>query len=187
MADLIFFDTETTGLSAEDDRIIEVAAIACRQTSPGVWERVAEYVQEINPEQEVGQRASEINGKTWGMLVDKPVFAEVAQDIMTFFHGRDIIAQNLSFDYKMLNAEFARCGFGSDWLKDNTGRKGCTRQLSRQIYKKGKHSLDAMADRHGIDRSNREIHTALIDTELLMKVFWAMQDDAAFELMEFRK
>ncbi|CAN7351813.1 DNA polymerase III subunit epsilon [Rhizobium sp. LjRoot30] len=163
----IIFDTETTGLDNKTDRIIEIGGIELFNHFP-TGNTLHLY---INPgDTKVHPDALAIHGITDEFLKDKPVFAAVAQDIVSFFQGAKWIAHNANFDMGFINAEFGRLGLPAvpqDQVID-------TLALARRKNPMGPNSLDALCRRYGIDNSHRTRHGALLDSELLAEVYIEM-------------
>lgn len=163
----IIFDTETTGLDSKSDRIIEIGGIELVNHFP-TGRTLHLY---INPEgTKVHPDALAVHGISDEFLADKPVFAHVVQEIISFFEGAMWIAHNASFDMGFINAEFARLGIppiAPDQVID-------TLQLARRKNPMGPNSLDALCRRYGIDNSHRTKHGALLDSELLAEVYIEM-------------
>jgi DNA polymerase III subunit epsilon len=163
----IIFDTETTGLDSRSDRIIEVGGIELVNHFP-TGRTIHLY---INPDgTKVHPDALAVHGIKDEFLADKPVFRDVAQQIIDFFDGAIWIAHNANFDMGFINAEFARIGLPpvpQDQVVD-------TLQLARRKNPMGPNSLDALCRRYGIDNSHRTKHGALLDSELLAEVYIEM-------------
>lgn len=160
----IIFDTETTGLDPQTgDRLVEIGCIEMLDMFPTgrVFHRY------VNPERDMPKEAFDVHGLSSDFLADKPLFAEIADELFSFLDGARLVAHNASFDMGFINAEFARVGrppFGSDVVVD-------TVQLARRKFPGSKVSLDALMDRFGIDRSRRTRHGALLDAEYLAEVY----------------
>lgn len=163
----IIFDTETTGLEAKFDRIIEIGGIELMNHFP-TGRSIHIY---INPEdRKVHPDALAVHGITDEFLQDKPKFAEVVGEIRAFFDGARWVAHNATFDMGFINAEFARLGIESvspEWVTD-------TLALARRKHPMGPNSLDALCRRYGVDNSRRDKHGALLDSELLAEVYIEM-------------
>lgn len=163
----IIFDTETTGLDAREDRIIEIGGVELRDHFP-TGRTIHLY---INPDgRKVHPDALAVHGITDESLVDKPKFAEVADQILEFFDGASWIAHNANFDMGFVNAELARLGMPA--IEPN--RVVDTLQIARRKHPMGPNSLDALCRRYGIDNSHRLKHGALLDSELLAEVYIEM-------------
>ncbi len=161
----IIFDTETTGLKANDgDRVIEIGAVELINRFPSG----KTYHVFVNPEgKEVHPEALKVHGITNEFLSDKPKFSEIADEFLEFFSTGSLIAHNASFDTGFLNAELKRLGKGR--LDDE--RVIDTLQIARRKHPMGPNSLDALCSRYSINNSHREKHGALLDSEILAEVY----------------
>lgn len=163
----IVFDTETTGLDNQTDRVIEIGCIELENQFP--TGRSLHLF--INPDgRKVHPDALAIHGISDAFLADKPVFADVAQEIAAFFEGARYVAHNATFDMGFLNTEYQRVGIPAvapDLVID-------TLSLARRRHPMGPNSLDALCRRYGIDNSHRTKHGALLDAELLTDVYIEM-------------
>lgn len=171
MSRQIILDTETTGLYANDannpDRLIEFAGLEMinRQLTGNYLHLY------VHPQRDIPEEAVAVHGITLDQLVDKPVFAQVAQQIFDFLQGADLVIHNAKFDVGFLNAEFKRVGLPNiDAVCTITD----TLNMAKEMYPGQKASLDALCNRLGVDRSKRVLHGALIDCELLAGVYLAM-------------
>lgn len=163
----IIFDTETTGLDNKTDRIIEIGGIELFNHFP-TGNTLHLYINPGNTK--VHPDALAIHGITDEFLRDKPVFADVAEKIVSFFQGAKWIAHNANFDMGFINAELGRLGMPAvlpDQVID-------TLALARRKNPMGPNSLDALCRRYGIDNSHRTKHGALLDSELLAEVYIEM-------------
>lgn len=164
MAREIIFDTETTGLSSEEDRIIEIGAVELSDRFP-TGRTFHVY---INPgDRRVHPDALAVHGISNEDLADKPPFKEIIDGWIEFTAGAKLIAHNANFDIGFMNAEFARLGFPPiepDRVIDSL-------QIARRRHPMGPNSLDALCRRYGIDNSKRTKHGALLDSELLAEVY----------------
>ncbi|MET0939800.1 MAG: DNA polymerase III subunit epsilon [Mesorhizobium sp.] len=160
----IVFDTETTGLDAREDRIIEIGAIELVNRFP--TGRVFHHY--LNPQgRSIHAEALEVHGISYAQLMDKPTFEAVSADFLDFIDGAKLVAHNAGFDVTFINAELARLGqsaLGTDRVVD-------TLALARRKHPMGPNSLDALCRRYGIDNSHRTKHGALLDSELLAEVY----------------
>jgi DNA polymerase-3 subunit epsilon len=161
----IIFDTETTGLKANDgDRVIEIGAVELINRFPSG----KTYHVFINPEgKEVHPEALKVHGISNEFLSDKPKFSEVADEFLEFFSTGSLIAHNASFDTGFLNAELKRLGkppIDNERVVD-------TLEIARRKHPMGPNSLDALCSRYNIDNSKREKHGALLDSEILAEVY----------------
>lgn len=165
----IVLDTETTGLDPRHGhRIIEIAGLEMvnrRLTG----HHLHKY---INPEREIDAGAAAVHGITLEFLADKPKFADVADEFLDFINGAELIIHNAPFDIGFLNAELARL----DRVPVETLCNGVTDTLrmAKELHPGKRNSLDALCERYEIDNSQRTLHGALLDTELLAEVFLAM-------------
>tara|TARA_R110002020_G_scaffold47752_12_gene136142 strand:+ start:5172 stop:5867 length:696 start_codon:yes stop_codon:yes gene_type:complete len=163
----IVFDTETTGLDNQTDRIIEIGCVELDNQFP--TGRSLHLF--INPDgRKVHPDALAVHGITDAFLADKPVFAAVADEIAAFFDGARYVAHNATFDMGFLNAEYRRLGrppVEADLVID-------TLALARRRHPMGPNSLDALCRRYGIDNAHRTKHGALLDAELLTDVYIEM-------------
>ncbi len=160
----IVFDTETTGLDPFDGhRIVEIGCIELVNRIPsGVT-----FHRYLNPERDVPEGAFRVHGLSSDFLKDKPLFADVCDELLEFFGDASLIAHNASFDYGFICAELDRCkrtALTRDRLID-------TIALARRKHSAGPYSLDALCVRYGIDNSKRTKHGALLDAELLAEVY----------------
>ena len=160
----IVLDTETTGLDPRDGhRIVEIACMELVNHVP-TGKVFHTY---LNPERAVPEQAFAVHGLSESFLKDHPLFTEVYTDFLDFIEEDRLVIHNASFDLKFLNAELGAVGV-SPLPKE---RAIDTLMLARQKFPGAQASLDALCRRFQIDNSNRELHGALIDTELLAKVY----------------
>ena len=160
----IVFDTETTGLNpAGGDRIVEIGCIEMINRV----ETGRHFHRYINPERPMPFGAEAVHGLTDTFLSDKPLFAEVVEELLEFLADAPLIAHNASFDFSFLNYELSKCGrqmiCGSRMVD--------TLAMARSRHPGAKHSLDALCMRFGVDRSQRTKHGALLDAQLLAQVY----------------
>ncbi len=160
----IVLDTETTGLDPFDGhRVVEIGCIELLNRIPTgrVWHC------HLNPEREVPYQAFEVHGLSTEFLRDKPRFGELADDMLTFIEGAMLVMHNAAFDFGFLNAELDR-------LARPLLRWDCvvdTLALARRRHPGAPCSLDALCKRYGVDLSEREKHSALLDCRLLTAVY----------------
>ncbi len=160
----IILDTETTGLSVEDGhRIVEIACIEIENYLP--TKKVFHYY--LNPQRKVSQKALEVHGYTDEFLSDKKKFSEIAEELMNFIRDKKLIIHNAEFDIAHLNHELEIIGMEKINIKDTLD----TLEIARDKFPGSGVSLDALCKRFRIDNSRREKHTALVDCELLYKVY----------------
>ncbi|MCW5613012.1 MAG: DNA polymerase III subunit epsilon [Rubrivivax sp.] len=165
----IFLDTETTGLdAAQGDRIIEIGCIELlnRRLS---GRRLHHYV---NPQRSSHPDALRVHGITDEFLADKPLFAQVADELLAFVAGAEVIIHNADFDLRFLDAELERLGRGR--FADHAAAVTDSLALARELYPGKSNSLDALCRRLEVDNSQRELHGALLDAGLLAEVFLRM-------------
>ena len=160
----IVLDTETTGLSVRDGhRIVEIGCIELDNLVP--TKNIFHVY--LNPERKVSEKAFEVHGYTDEFLSTKQKFGEIAKDFLRFIADKKIIIHNAEFDIGHLNNELSLIGEP----KINNSNIIDTLELARNKFPGSGISLDALCKRFRIDNSKREKHTALIDCELLSKVY----------------
>jgi len=165
----IVLDTETTGLDPRHGhRIIEVACIEMENRRL-TGRHLHKY---INPEREIDEGAQAVHGITLEFLADKPKFMDIVDEFLDFINGAELIIHNAPFDLGFLNAELLRL----DRVPVETVCNGVTDTLrmAKDLHPGKRNSLDALCERYEIDNSQRTLHGALLDTELLAEVFLAM-------------
>jgi len=160
----IVLDTETTGLvPAEGHRIVEIGALEMINHMP-TGKTFHVY---INPERPIDPDAMAIHGITDERVAGEPVFAEIADAFIEFIGDSKLVIHNASFDMGFINAEFERLGqpqLPADRAID-------TLALARRKFPGAQNSLDALCRRFNIDNSHRELHGAMVDTDLLADVY----------------
>ena len=162
----IFLDTETTGLSAATgDRIIE---IGCVELINRKLTRNNKHFY-LNPERDSHEDALKVHGISNEFLKDKPKFAEVAGELLTYCAGAEIIIHNAPFDLSFLNKELEL--IGKPIFKGGVASVVDTLVMAKEMYPGKRNSLDALCDRLGVDNSGRTLHGALLDAELLADVY----------------
>ena len=160
----IVFDTETTGLDPKTgDRMVEIGCIEMVNLVP----TGATYHAYFNPERDMPAGAEAVHGLSAAFLSDKPLFREVAQELLDFIGDSPLVAHNAGFDFGFLNAELALIAMEPVC----TTRMVDTVAIARKRHPGAKLSLDALCSRYGIDRSHRVKHGALLDAELLAQVY----------------
>ena len=163
----IVLDTETTGIG-EGHRIIEIGCVELvNRKLTG-----RHYHQYINPERLVDPEAMEVHGITDEFLQDKPLFAHVANDFIDFIKGGQLVIHNAPFDVGFMDREFGLLN-GYPKTADICSVLD-TLTLARQMHPGQRNSLDALCRRYGIDNSHRELHGALLDSEILADVYLLM-------------
>ena len=165
----IFLDIETTGLSFKDGhRIVEIACIETNELIP--TKRVFHKI--INPERNVPEEAFKIHGFSTNSLKDKPKFKEIADELINFINGNDLIIHNASFDIPFINYELKL--LNKDIINKN--KIIDTLELARSKYPGMSNSLDALCKRFNVDLSRRVKHNAVLDCELLREVYIYLLD-----------
>jgi DNA polymerase-3 subunit epsilon len=162
----IVLDTETTGLNpSEGHRIIELAAIELdgRRVSTQRFHRY------LNPEREIDAGAVAVHGLTYERLQDEPRFADIVDSFLEFIEGAELMAHNAPFDLGFLNHELNLLG-----RPPLTNKVLDTLKMAREMHPGKKNNLDALCSRYEIDNQHRSLHGALLDTELLAEVYFAM-------------
>lgn len=168
---LIILDTETTGFEPSlGHKIIEIGCVE-------MYDRKLthnNYHQYIKPDREIDAGAIEVHGITNEYLADKPRFAEVADDFMNFVKGAELIIHNAPFDVAFINHELSLLP-NNTWGKiEDHCKITDTLKMARKTYPGQRNSLDALCRRLGVDNSNRELHGALLDSEILADVYLLM-------------
>lgn len=160
----IIFDTETTGLDAREDRIIEFGGIELVNKFP-TGRTFHHY---INPQgRQIHPEAQAVHGIGEADLVGKPAFPDIIDELRTFLDGALLVAHNANFDIGFLNAEYKRLNLPPI----DPGVVVDTLAIARRKHPMGPNSLDALCRRYGIDNSHRTKHGALLDSELLAEVY----------------
>ncbi len=160
----IVLDTETTGLEpAEGHRIVEIGAVELLNHMP-TGRRFHRY---LNPQRAMPEEAFRIHGLSDDFLRDKPVFAEVAAEFVAFVGDARLVIHNAAFDMKFINAELTLAAM----VPIPVERAVDTVAIARRRFPGAQASLDALCRRFGIDNSGRELHGALLDSELLAEVY----------------
>ena len=166
MSRQIVLDTETTGLSAENgDRVIELGCVELLNRKL-TGNDLHIY---FNPERESHEDALKVHGLTTDFLRDKPKFAALANDVVEYLRGAELIIHNAAFDVGFLNKEFELAGLPP--LRTFAPDVTDTLAMAKQVYPGKRNSLDALCDRFGVDRSNRTFHGAKLDAQLLADVY----------------
>ncbi|MFQ6404503.1 DNA polymerase III subunit epsilon [Methylophilus sp. 'Pure River'] len=175
----IFLDTETTGLYPDQGhRIIEIAAVEIFNRRP----TQRHFHIYINPEREIDPGAQEVHGISLEFLQDKPLFASIAEEFVAFIRGAELIIHNAPFDIGFLNMELAK--LGQDKLETYVSGIIDTLKMAKEMRPGQRNNLDALCRHFGIDNSQRTLHGALLDAELLAEVYIAMTRGQESLLME---
>lgn len=180
MSRQIVLDTETTGFDfKKGDRIVEIGCIELidREITDNHFHVY------INPERSMPIEAFNVHGLGDDFLKTQPVFAEIGQRFLDYVDGAELIIHNAGFDVPFLNFELERMG-----LPKVTERSSVidTLQMAREKYPSQRNTLDALCRRLGVDNSRRELHGALLDSELLAQVYLNMTggQKSFFDLLE---
>jgi DNA polymerase III subunit epsilon len=165
----VFLDTETTGLSPESgDRIVEIGCVEL--VNRRLTGRSKHFY--VNPERPNSDDALKIHGLTDDFLADKPPFAAVADELLEFLSGAEIVIHNAAFDVGFMDTELARLGrpaFASIVSKITDSWS-----MAREMFPGKSNSLDALCRRLEVDNSGRALHGALLDAGLLAEVYIRM-------------
>lgn len=162
----VVLDTETTGLSADQgDRILEIGCVEI------VDRRLTGNDKHfyINPERDSHEDALKVHGLTTEFLQDKPLFKEIAQELIEYLQGAELIIHNAPFDLGFLNMELKRLNKAT--ISDLEISVIDSLTIARRLYPGKRNSLDALCDRLDVDNSDRVLHGALLDAQLLAEVY----------------
>jgi DNA polymerase III subunit epsilon len=165
----IFLDTETTGLSPDaGDRVIEIGCVEMlnRRLSGNDLHCY------LNPERPNSEDAVRIHGLSDEFLADKPLFASIADELLAYLAGAEIVIHNAAFDLGFLNAELRRVGKGR--VEAAAARVTDSLQMAREMFPGKSNSLDALCKRLEVDNTGRSLHGALLDAGLLAEVYIRM-------------
>jgi DNA polymerase III subunit epsilon len=172
----IVLDTETTGLDPfQGHRLVEIGCIELLNCIP-TGQTFHRY---LNPERSMPEEAFAVHGLTDGFLKDKPLFAEVADELIAFLGEAPLVIHNAGFDVGFLNAEFERVGrslIARERMVD-------TLLIARRKHPGGSNRLDDLCARYAIDNSRRTKHGALLDAELLAEVYVELIDARQAQLV----
>ncbi len=166
----IVLDTETTGLDPSDGhRIIEIGCVEL------VNRRITgnTYHQYIQPDREIDAGAMEVHGISNEFLDDKPRFADIADEFIEFIRGAELVIHNAPFDVGFIDHEFVLLENGTGRVTDHCGVVD-TLAMARRQHPGQRNNLDALCRRYEIDNSQRDLHGALLDAEILADVYLAM-------------
>ncbi|MEF2552136.1 DNA polymerase III subunit epsilon [Aurantimonas sp. A2-1-M11] len=160
----IVFDTETTGLDPDVERVIEIGGVE-------LWNHIPtgkSYHAFVRPAgRKVDPAAFDVHGLSDEFLADKPLFSEIAEEFLEFFSGAKLIAHNAAFDVRFLNAELKRI----DQPPIDPSVVIDTLPMARRKFPMAPATLDALCSRFSVDTSRRDKHGALLDSELLAEVY----------------
>ena len=166
----IVLDTETTGLEpSQGHKVIEIGAVEM------VNRRLTgnNFHQYINPQRKVDEGAMEVHGITDQFLEDKPVYAAISSDFLNFLDGAELVIHNAPFDVGFINHELKKLS-GKHSALASRCKIIDTLALARQKHPGQKNNLDALCKRYGVDNSQRDLHGALLDAEILADVYLLM-------------
>jgi DNA polymerase-3 subunit epsilon len=172
----IVLDTETTGLDPfGGHRMVEIGCVELVNRMP----TGRHFHRYVNPEREVPEEAFGVHGLSTEFLKDKPLFTDIADDLLAFMGDAPLVAHNAVFDLGFLNAELERAGKAAvrhERLVD-------TLLLARRKYPAGPNRLDDLCTRYGIDNSRRTTHGALLDAKILADVYLELIDARQAQLL----
>ncbi len=166
----IVLDTETTGLSAaQGHRIIEIGCVELvnRRLTGREWHRF------INPERDIDEGAERVHGISRESLEDKPYFNEIAEEFLEFIQDAELVIHNADFDVGFLDHELKLMQHANPAIEQHADILD-TLTMARRMHPGQRNSLDALCKRYEVDASKRNVHGALIDAELLARVYLAM-------------
>lgn len=166
----IILDTETTGISTKDGhRIIEIGAVELidRRLSGN------NYHQYINPERKVDEGAFKVHGIEDSFLLDQPVFSQIVDALINYVDGAELIMHNAPFDVGFLNFEFSLLANFNQCIEDYC-KITDSLVIAKKLHPGQRNNLNALCRRYYIDNTNRDLHGALLDSELLADVYLAM-------------
>lgn len=165
----IFLDTETTGLSPESgDRIIEIGCV--EMVSRRLTGNNKHFY--LNPERANSEDAVKIHGLTDEFLADKPRFSAIADELMEYLAGAEIIIHNAGFDVGFMNEELRR--IGRPKFVEHVAQVSDSLLMAREMFPGKSNSLDALCKRLEVDNASRTLHGALLDAGLLAEVYIRM-------------
>ena len=164
----VVLDTETTGIGHDKGhRIIEIGCVELVERKL----TGRHYHQYINPQREIDEEAMGVHGITNEFVLDKPLFADIAQEFYQFIEGAELVIHNAPFDVGFMDAEFKRVNYP---LTASYCGILDTLVMARDMHPGQRNSLDALCRRYGIDNSHRDLHGALLDAEILADVYLMM-------------
>jgi len=175
----IVLDTETTGLDpAQGHRVIEIGCVEIENRRL-TGRHFHSY---LNPDRDIDEGAVQVHGITTQFLTDKPRFAQVAGDFLAFVSGAELVIHNAPFDLSFLNSELALAGCAQTPLQELCAITD-TLVMARKKHPGQRNSLDALCKRYEVDNSQRELHGALLDAEILADVYLLMTGGQATLLL----
>ena len=166
----IVLDTETTGLEpSQGHRVIEIGCVELinrRLTGNN-------YHQYIQPDREIDEGALQVHGISNEFLADKPRFADIAEDLMNYLRGAELVIHNAPFDVGFLDHELKLLGDRFDTMNDYCTVTD-TLVMARKMHPGQKNNLDALCKRYDVSNTHRDLHGALLDAEILSEVYLRM-------------
>jgi DNA polymerase-3 subunit epsilon len=179
----VILDTETTGLNpATGDRIIEIGCV--EMVGRRLTDRTFHYY--INPERDIDVGAFAVHGLSREFLSDKPIFANIVEQLIEFVDGAEIVIHNAAFDLGFLDNEFGL--LKRPPFRNLASKVTDTLLEARQMFPGKRNSLDALCERFSISNQHRTLHGALLDAQLLAEVYIAMtrgQEDLSIDLIDY--
>ena len=165
----VVLDTETTGLDPKlGHRIIEIGGVELVNRRPT---RI-HFHEFLNPEREIDMGATNVHGRTWDELKEKPKFVDRAHAFVEFIRDAQLVIHNAAFDVAFIDAELAQAGLPP------LAHHGCTildtLHMARELHPGKRNNLNVLCERYQVDNSTRTLHGALLDAELLAEVYLAM-------------
>lgn len=163
----IILDTETTGIDPRSGhRIIEIGCVEMinRKLTGN------HYHEYLNPQREIEQEAIDVHGISNEFLLDKPLFADIADSFLEYIRGAELVIHNAPFDVGFMDNEFGLLNKGHGVTTDHCTVLD-TLVMARDMHPGQRNSLDALCKRYGVDNSNRVLHGALLDSEILAEVY----------------
>jgi DNA polymerase-3 subunit epsilon len=167
----IILDTETTGLSPKSGhRVIEIGCVEL------INRRLTgnHFHYYLNPDRDIDPGAQAVHGITRQFLADKPRFKEIVDALIDYVKDAEIIIHNADFDLGFLDSELKLCGKKFLPFEEYVSNVICTLQMARNKHPGQKNNLDILCKRYGVDNSKRDLHGALLDSEILADVYLAM-------------
>ena len=167
----IVLDTETTGLEwKKGNRVVEIGCVELMERRP----TGRTYQQYIHPDREFEPGAQEVTGLTIEFLADKPRFADIADAFLAFIDGAELIIHNAAFDVGFLDNELSMLGPQYGRLRDRVSGIEDSLDMARKRYPGQRNSLDALCKRLDVNNAHRQLHGALLDSQLLAEVYLAL-------------
>ena len=169
----IVLDTETTGLEPElGHRVIEIGCVELLNRRP----TGRHFHRYVNPERDIDEGALAVHGISRADLESEPCFRDIAEELLVFIGGAELVIHNAAFDVAFLDAELKLLDTASQTARSVTSlcRVLDTLALAREMHPGQRNSLDALCKRYEVDNSRRELHGALLDAQILAEVYLAM-------------